>query len=197
MELILVRHGVAQGNRERRFLGVTDQPLTPEGEALAARRAETIPAVEHVFVSPLRRCLRTAEILWPRTGRTILPELRETDFGRFECKRHEELLDDADYLAWLESGGSLALAGVETREQCALRGEQALRSIIGLCRTHGLDRAGVVTHGGTIMNLLWRFGRPGKEYYDWMPPNCGGWVVSVQERGPVLQVLGSLGNLEG
>lgn len=195
MELILVRHGVTQGNLERRFLGVTDQPLTPEGEALAVRRAKVIPAVEHVFVSPLCRCLRTAEILWPQVERTVLPELRETDFGRFECKCHEDLVDDPDYQAWLDTGGAMDLAGAETREQCVRRVEQALGKIINACKANKLNRAGVMTHGGTIMNILWRFGRPERGYYDWMTPNCGGWVVSVQERGLILQVLEPLKEL--
>ncbi len=192
MELILVRHGTVPGNRERRFIGVTDQPRPPAGEALAARRAECFPPVEHVFVSPLRRCLRTAEILWPRTARTVLPELRETDFGRFEGKCHRELENDPDYLAWLNTGGAEDLFGAETREQCVRRVEQALRSIVHTCKEHGFQRVGVTTHGGTMMNLLWRFGRPAREYYDWMPPNCGGWIVSVQESERVLQVLGPL-----
>ncbi|MGM9606029.1 MAG: histidine phosphatase family protein [Oscillospiraceae bacterium] len=195
MELILVRHGITQGNLERRFIGVTDQPLTPEGEALAARRAEVIPAVEHVFVSPLRRCLRTAEILWPQTERTVLPELRETDFGRFECKCHEDLADDPDYLAWLDTGGTKDLLGTETLEQCVSRVEKALRIIVEACKVKKLNRVGVATHGGTIMNILWKFGRPERGYYDWMTPNCGGWIVSVSESDLTLQVLGPLEDL--
>ena len=195
MELILVRHGTTQGNLERRFIGVTDQPLTPEGEALAARRAKVIPAVEHVFVSPLCRCLRTAEILWPETPRTVLPGLRETDFGRFECKNHEDLQNDRDYLAWLDAGGAADLAGTETREQCVLRVEQALGEIIKTCKVNQLHRVGVATHGGTIMNLLWKFGRPERGYYDWLTPNCGGWVVSVVEEERTLNVLKPLEEL--
>ena len=38
MEIILVRHSIAAGNPERRFLGVTDMPLLPEGIALAKER---------------------------------------------------------------------------------------------------------------------------------------------------------------
>lgn len=192
MELILVRHGMTQGNLERRFIGVTDQPLTPEGEEQAVRRAEVIPAVEHVFVSPLRRCLRTAEILWPQTEYTVLPGLRETDFGRFEGKCHADLADDPDYLAWLRSGGTKDLFGTETQEQCIRRAEQALRSILAVCTEKRYTRVGVATHGGTIMNLLWKFGRPEREYYDWMVPNCGGWIVSVHERDLTLHILKSL-----
>ena len=189
MELILVRHGTTQGNLERRFIGVTDQPLTQEGETLAVRRAAVIPQVEHVFASPLCRCLRTAEILWPETPRTVLPELRETDFGRFECKCHEDLRNDKDYLAWLDAGGATDLFGTETREQCVQRVEHALSKIIKICKGNQLHRIGVATHGGTIMNMLWKFGRPERGYYDWLTPNCGGWVVSVEGEKLELNVL--------
>ena len=60
MELILIRHGTTQGNKERRFIGVLDVPLAPEGEELARRVAPTLPAVDHVYRSPLLRCEQTA-----------------------------------------------------------------------------------------------------------------------------------------
>ena len=72
MEIILVRHSIAQGNPERRFLGVTDTPLLPEGIALAERRAAAMPPVEHVYVSPLRRARETAALLWPCIPETIV-----------------------------------------------------------------------------------------------------------------------------
>ena len=37
MELILIRHGTTQGNLEKRFVGVLDVPLAPQGEELARR----------------------------------------------------------------------------------------------------------------------------------------------------------------
>ncbi|HIY73692.1 MAG TPA: histidine phosphatase family protein, partial [Candidatus Intestinimonas merdavium] len=35
MEVILVRHGITEGNKEKRFVGRLDVPLAPEGEAMA------------------------------------------------------------------------------------------------------------------------------------------------------------------
>ena len=31
MEIILIRHGKTKGNLEKRYIGVTDEPLTDEG----------------------------------------------------------------------------------------------------------------------------------------------------------------------
>ena len=62
MELILVRNGITPGNQERRVVGRLDQPLAPEGEALARVVAPTLPPVEHVYRSPLLRCRQTADI---------------------------------------------------------------------------------------------------------------------------------------
>ena len=60
MELILMRHGTTQGNLERRFIGTLDVPLLPQGEELARRVGATLPAVEHIYRSPLQRCRRAA-----------------------------------------------------------------------------------------------------------------------------------------
>ena len=63
MELILIRHGTTQGNKERRFIGVLDVPLAPEGEELARKVGPTLPEVDHVYRSPLLRCAQTADLL--------------------------------------------------------------------------------------------------------------------------------------
>ena len=76
MELILMRHGTTQGNLERRFIGTLDVPLLPQGEELARRVGATLPAVEHIYRSPLQRCRRTAELLWPGVEMTVVDELR-------------------------------------------------------------------------------------------------------------------------
>ena len=36
--MILIRHGITQGNKEKRFVGRLDVPLAPEGEAPQSRR---------------------------------------------------------------------------------------------------------------------------------------------------------------
>lgn len=196
MELILVRHGTTQGNLERRFIGTTDLPLIPEGEALARRAGAALPEVEHIYRSPLLRCRQTAELLWPGVEHTVVDDLKETDFGPFEGKNHEELKDDPLYQAWLDTGSTPDISAIpagESAKAVVMRAEQALQAILAHGVLKGYQRVGVVSHGGTLMALMSRFGRPGREnYYDWMSPNCGGWRVQV-EQDLTLTVLEALG----
>lgn len=60
-----------------------------------------------LYCSPMRRCVETAEILYPGKKPVLIPDFRECDFGRYEGKNYPELIHDAPYLAWVESGGVL------------------------------------------------------------------------------------------
>ena len=89
MELVIIRHGTTRGNLEKRFIGTLYVPLAPQGEELARRVGPTLPAVEHIYRSPLMRCRQTAELLWPGIDETVVYELRESDFGPFDGKNPE------------------------------------------------------------------------------------------------------------
>ena len=67
----LIRHGQTQGNLERLYIGSTDQPLCPLGRAALGGR--TMPPVDRVYVSPLRRCRETAAILYPGLPQELVP----------------------------------------------------------------------------------------------------------------------------
>ena len=70
---------------------------------------------EVVLTSPMRRCVQTAEILFPDTPREIVYGLQECDFGDFEGKNYAELSGDPAYQAWIDSGGTLAFPGGESK----------------------------------------------------------------------------------
>ena len=197
MELLLIRHGTTQGNLEKRFVGTLDLPLIPQGEALARRVGTTLPRVEHIYTSPLSRCRRTAELLWPGVESTAIPQLRESDFGPFEGKNHEELKDDPLYQAWIgQSGTRLNFAAMpvgESAEQVVARMSRGLELLTADARRRGFQQVGVVSHGGSLMGLLSKYGRPERSYYGWMCPNCGGFRVSVDPDTLELTVLEEYG----
>lgn len=193
MELILIRHGTTQGNKERRFIGTLDIPLAPEGEELARQVSPTLPAVDHVYRSPLIRCRQTADFLWPQAEKTVIPQLRETNFGPFEGKNHEELKDDPLYQQWITTADFAKLPVGESVDEVLERSSQGLRNLIADAKAHGYERVGVVSHGGTLMALLWKFGRPERDYYDWMCANCGGFRVKVHEEPLYLEILETVG----
>lgn len=185
MTVFLIRHGQTRGNLERRYTGSTDQPLCPQGRrALEALRP---PAAEALYVSPMRRCRETAEILYPGMEQTVVPGLQETDMGAFEGHTYEELKDDGAYQAWLDSAGEAAPPGGESKEQVRERVLSAFRSVVG---RHGPEDAiALVIHGGTIMALLEAL-EPSHEYYRWQAPNGGGFRCRWD--GAAMKVEGEL-----
>ena len=196
MELILMRHATTQGNLERRFIGTLDIPILPQGEELAREVAPTLPAVDHLYHSPLLRCVQTAKLLWPQApGFTAVPQLRETDFGPFEGKNHEELKDDPLYQKWLAGGEDMTDLPVgESTEEVVRRVEQGIRFVLADAKARGFGRVAVVAHGGTLMALMASFGAPKREnYYDWICQNCSGWWVEATEEPLTLTVKKPMG----
>lgn len=194
MEVILVRHATTQGNLEKRFVGRLDIPLCAQGEELAKSSAACMPTVEHLYISPMLRCRQTADYLWPHVEKTTVDDLRETDFGPFEGKNHEELKDDPWYQRWLAG----ELSAGEPAQECAARGVRALEQVLADAREHGYENIGVVTHGGLMMGMLTVCGQPARErYYDWYPMNCGGYRTGVTENPLTLHVLGTVGREGG
>ena len=196
MELVLIRHATTQGNLEKRFIGLTDIPILPEGEDLARQVGPTLPRVEHVYRSPLLRCRQTAALLWPEhLEQTVIEELRETDFGPFEGKNHEELQDDPLYLQWITTADFSRLPVGESAAACAQRAAAGIQRIVADAKAHGYSRVGAVTHGGTLMALLSALGRPERAYYEWSCTNCGGFLSAVEEEPLSLHVLSAVGTL--
>lgn len=111
--LFLIRHGMTEGNREKRYIGKTDEGLCDEGRRMLERRkaAGEYPEADLVFVSPMRRCLETAEVLYPGQEPVVIEEFRECDFGLFEGKNYRELTGNVHYQAWIDSGGDAAFSG--------------------------------------------------------------------------------------
>ena len=53
----------------------------------------------------------------------------------------------------------------------------------------GCARVGVVSHGGALMSLLTKYGRPERAYYGWMCPNCGGFRAALNPDTLELTIL--------
>ena len=186
IRLVLIRHGATASNKEKRYLGRTDEPLSKEGidGLLKMRDAGVYPAFDCLFSGPMKRCIQTAEILCPDRKAIVIPEWTETDFGAFEGKNYAELKDDARYLAWIESGGRLPFPDGEGREEFAARCKRGLRRMTGcLLKTVLRDRtrlvtAGLIVHGGTIMALLSEYG--GGDYFDYQVANGSGYTCVLK-----------------
>ena len=158
----LIRHGMTVANEMGIYIGSTDMPLSDKGAAeLAAKMDEfDYPKVHRVYTSPLKRCVETADILYPYTETSIVPELREADLGKFENKSVDELMGREDYKAWLSGGKDSRPPEGESLEELTARCYTAIHGIINDMMHTGITRAAVITHAGIISNLLTGFGLP-------------------------------------
>lgn len=176
MRVYLLRHGRTAYNDTHRYQGVGDIPLSPAGEA------ELVPAdfrPETVWVSPLSRARRTAEILFPGVRQTAVEDLREMDFGAFEGRNYREMARDAAYRAWVDGGCRAACPGGESREAFSRRVCAAFSVLLRQSREQGAERLVVVAHGGVQMAVLERYALPRRAYFDWQAPCGGGYVLEA------------------
>lgn len=199
IKLFLFRHGAAPANKEHRYLGRTDQGLSPEGaEALEkGKKAGMYPAVDALFLSPLKRCLETAAILYPKQEPVIIPEWEEIDFGAFEGKNYEELKGDSRYQAWIDSNGTLPFPEGESREAFISRCEKGFYKMLAILekkykQNNEQDRkqemsVGLVVHGGTIMALFDTFSDG--EYFDYQTGNGHGYCCRLEREHGKLRLL--------
>jgi broad specificity phosphatase PhoE len=153
--LLLVRHGITDWNREGRFQGRLDPPLSADGrheaQLLAERLVEDGDRPSLVVSSPLTRALETARIL--AGGSPVMTDARLTEIaqGAWEGRTHTELeRDDRErYARWRASRGAEPPPDGEALAAAGERGAAGVDAAVAaerwpLC---------LVAHGG-ILRLI-------------------------------------------
>jgi alpha-ribazole phosphatase len=160
------------GNREKRYIGRTDEPLCEEGKAQAAAlKTSGFPVFGHIFISPYLRCRETAAILFPKMKFIAMRELRECDFGLFEGKTAAELRESLEYGAWLETGCTGPIPDGESVEGFKTRCHTAFLQAMEEVPENGF--AAFIIHGGCIMAILEACAMPRRTFYEYHIGNCG------------------------
>src|ERR1700694_5126960 len=109
LRLLLLRHGETAWNRERRYQGWRDIPLSAEGlvQAEAAARELKEHTFAAVYASPLRRARDTAAVIAALHGLEVEtdPAFQELGFGRWEGLTLDEARtrDAALYEGWINT----------------------------------------------------------------------------------------------
>lgn len=177
MKIYFIRHGMTKGNKERRYVGRTDEGLLQEGNGLPDK--EKMPEITKLYVSPLRRCRETAELLYPGREQRIAEGLRECDFGAFEYRSYEELNQNPDYQRFIDTMGESGFPGGESLKEFQARCVKAFEQAVKESREQ--DILSFVVHGGTIMAVLDCFSLPHKDYYEWQCKNGAGYEAQLRK----------------
>ena len=181
--LVLIRHGATKANMEHRYLGKTDEVLSKEGEMqlFEYKKMSFFPNIDYLFSSPMKRCVQTAEILFPELKPVEIEEWKEMDFGVFEGKNYLELQGDKRYQEWIDSNGTLPFPEGESREEFISRCDKGFRSMIGKLKPTKEEEhktVGIIVHGGTIMALLSKYAKG--NYFDYQVPNGKGFICTMK-----------------
>jgi probable phosphoglycerate mutase len=161
-ELILIRHGETDWNRELRFQGQLDVPLNAVGYAQARRVAERLAGegVQQLVSSDLQRARQTAEPLGTHPLRSVPlapvldAGLREQHFGIAEglCVADIKRQHAEAWAQWVRFEADYAFAGGESTRQFHVRVMDAVRA---LAARHARQTLAVVTHGG-VLDMIYR-----------------------------------------
>lgn len=184
MIINLLRHAQTQSNLDRKYLGITDEPLTEEGRAYAAQRGANAE-VKKVYTSELQRTIQTAQILFPEAEIIPVKDLGEMDFGEFEGRSSEEMKDDPAYAEWVAGDCEGECPGGEDTPTFMQRCVNAFFEVLAEVEEEGAEEATFVVHGGTIMSVMHNLATPEEPPFKWISNHCGGYRVQyeAQEKG--------------
>lgn len=160
----VLRHGLTEANDRAIYLGSrTDYSLSTKGMAQLVDKMEQFqyPKVQRVYSSPMKRCVETAEILFPYRELQTVENMTELDFGEFDGKSVQELIDREDYKAWLQGNTPDKRApGGESMEEFLVRLYKGMHEIIMDMMNEQLSHCALITHSGIVTNLMAAFGLP-------------------------------------
>lgn len=160
-ELVLIRHGETDMNRELRFQGHLDVSLNAIGLEQARRLAARMAAekADAVYVSDLLRARQTAEPIAGGMELEAVPEsgLREQCFGRVEGMRAADIQRDHPeaWAGWLRFDEDFAMPEGESTRVFHARVMEAVQRVVA---THPGQTVVVVTHGG-VLDMIYRTAR--------------------------------------
>jgi broad specificity phosphatase PhoE len=155
-ELLLIRHGETDWNRDGRWQGQLDVPLNAHGLEQAAALAEalSIEPLDAIFTSDLRRARQTAEVLAAATGASVVEDrrLREIHLGRWQGLTQMEIsLGQDEALDRFRANPADApppegetVLDVQRRMQAA---------VVDVLQTHPHGRVAIVSHGLALAAL--------------------------------------------
>jgi broad specificity phosphatase PhoE len=149
-QLWILRHGETEWSKSGQYTGLTDLPLTVEGEQQAVEARKVLEGIDFdlVLTSPLRRARRTAELAgYPDAVHE--PLAVEWNYGDYEGISSDLIRkDNPDYLIWTDG-----VPNGETLDEVAARADK----IIGRVLESGMDNVLVVAHGhfSRILTARW------------------------------------------
>ena len=160
-ELILLRHGETDWNRELRFQGHVDVGLNATGLVQAQRLAQRLAGepAHRLYASDLMRAQQTAQPVARQLGLMPIsdPALREQSFGSVDGMSVDDIKANHPQIweGWLRFHEDYAMPEGESTRQFHAR---VMGAVARLTAAHPGERLVVITHGG-VLDMIYRTAR--------------------------------------
>ena len=167
--IYLFRHGLTKGNINAQYIGHTDLPITTGSiSALKSIKAKHhYPKVDAVFVSPLKRCIESAEIMFEKNTPIVINDFIEYNFGEFEGLTAQDLKDNDDFKQWLHGDMHAKPPYGESNAEFFARVCSAFEKVVDGMIKSGTETAAIVGHAGVLMAILSCYGLPEAPMAHW------------------------------
>ena len=180
--LYLIRHGRTAWNKQKRFCGYLDVPLSAEGKRQAARLARRIRSVKFdaIYSSDLKRAVKTARIAFGKVKITKVPALQEMNFGVFEGLHREDILNKYpdEYMKWFKNPYKYHIPKGESINLFQKRITSAINKIVSANQE---KKIAVVCHGGSISVFLTGILKK-KVFWEYVPGSTSVSVVEYKDK---------------
>ena len=208
-----IRHGKTEGTENKWYYGASDVPLAKVGIEHTKKLREKGIYPNHddmdFYTTGLGRTEQTLELIYGDVPHKQIDNLKEFNFGKYECRTFDELKDNKGFNKWALSYKvgiepsqkewwdneeiNIKIPGGESKRGFVERIQKGLEELKNFHRmkefSHrhsGKDCHSVmVCHGGvtaTCMTLLF----PGeKPFWDWKPEPGHGFSVFFENDKPV------------
>ena len=197
MEVYILRHGETPWNSEKRIQGSTEWvDLSDYGIELAQGTRDGMKGAglsfDRIFSSPLRRAFHTAEIVGEGFGLAPEPDarLREMGFGRYEgTYMRDGFFADDNIRACFKDPPAFVPDGGESFDDVLSRAREFFEEVL-LPLEGKAERVLAVSHGAFMRSMVRHVtGRPLKDYWQGVQPNCCVHVVEISGGRPELKAM--------
>lgn len=173
----LVRHLPTQGNRDKKYIGWSDEPIITR-----IKTKKVAFETNQIIGSDLIRCKQTAAKIFSGVPYSENANFRECSFGDWEQKTYNELKEQTLYRKWLDDPRQIAPPNGESMQAMESRVLQAFLETI-----EKLEQPVIVTHGGPIRFLLSKYANVEKSFWDWEVPHGCMFTLQWDEKEAVLE----------
>jgi broad specificity phosphatase PhoE len=158
--LYLLRHGATAANEQRPYVlqgDQTDGPLSPTGRNQAAAVADFLQdhPINHIYCSPLKRAIETAQAIADRHGLvpSYEPRLSEVHVGRWEGLAWKSIMErfPEEYRRFMDNPADTPYLEGESYRDVRERAQPAVDDILG---RHQGELVLIVAHNVVNRSLL-------------------------------------------